>query len=96
MKRKKSFSDATRLIGKRIAIFMDDQFIETPVVQDHHGWKCNNNDQRDNFEEAVSEAKDLADTIRSGALPFRLMRNMSILSIRCSGEARWKSRRMHS
>lgn len=71
---KKSFSDATaRLIGKRIAIFMDDQFIEAPVVQDHiTDGNAIITINRDNFEEAVSEAKDLADTIRSGALPFRL------------------------
>lgn len=68
------FSEATgRLIGKRIAIFMDDQYISAPTVQSH----ITSGDARitlgtDSSNEAVKEAKDLADTIRSGALPFKL------------------------
>ncbi len=70
----KKFSDATaRLIGKQIAIFMDDQFISEAQVQTH----ITSGDARitlgtssDNA--ATAEAKDLADTIRSGALPFKL------------------------
>jgi preprotein translocase subunit SecD len=71
---KQKFSDATaRLIGKPIAIFMDDQFISAPTVNGH----ITNGDARitlgsasDNA--AVKEAKDLADTIRAGSLPFKL------------------------
>ncbi|HPV02281.1 MAG TPA: protein translocase subunit SecD [Clostridiales bacterium] len=73
-KGKESFSEATkRLIGKRIAIFMDDQFIEAPVVQEHiTDGNAIITVNRDKLEEAVKEAKDLADTIRAGALPFRM------------------------
>lgn len=68
------FADATgRLIGKRISIFMDDQYISAPTVEAH----ITSGDARitlgsasDNA--AVKEAKELADTIRSGALPFKL------------------------
>lgn len=70
----KKFADATgRLIGQRIAIFMDDQYISAPTVQAHitsGGARItlgNANDQA-----AIAEAKELADTIRSGALPFKL------------------------
>jgi len=72
---KTQFAEATgRLIGKPIAIFMDDQFISAPVVNDHitNGEAIitlgGNKTQR----EALAEAKDLADTIRAGALPFKL------------------------
>lgn len=73
-KGKQQFAEATgRLIGQPIAIFMDDQFISAPVVQSH----ITNGDARITLgnassEAAIAEAKDLADTIRSGALPFRL------------------------
>lgn len=74
-KGKQQFAEATgRLVGKPIAIFMDDQFISAPVVESH----ITNGDaiitlgnKSDN--EAMAEAKDLADTIRSGALPFKLV-----------------------
>lgn len=72
----KAFSEATsRMIGQRISIFMDDQFISAPVVQSHipNGEAVitlakNGRSQ----EEVIKEAKELADTIRSGALPFKL------------------------
>lgn len=71
---RKAFADATeRLMGEPIAIFMDDQFISAPVVKAHITdgnaviTLANRND-----EEAIAEAKDLADTIRSGSLPFKL------------------------
>jgi preprotein translocase subunit SecD len=70
----KKFADATgRLIGRRIAIFMDDQFISAPTVEAH----ITAGDARITLgtasdSAAVAEAKDLADTIRSGALPFKL------------------------
>ena len=74
-KGKQQFAEATgRLVGKPIAIFMDDQFISAPVVQSH----ITNGDAiitlgNQSDKEAMAEAKDLADTIRSGALPFKLV-----------------------
>lgn len=71
---KNKFAEATgRLINQPIAIFMDDQFISAPVVQAH----ITNGDARITLgnrsdAEAVAEAKELADTIRAGALPFKL------------------------
>lgn len=71
---KKKFADATgRMIGQPIAIFMDDQYISAPIVQAH----ITNGDARITLgnasdEEAVAEAKELADTIRAGSLPFKL------------------------
>ncbi len=71
---KQKFSEATaRLIGKPIAIFMDDQFISAPNVEGH----ITNGDARITLgsasdDAAVKEAKDLADTIRAGSLPFKL------------------------
>jgi preprotein translocase subunit SecD len=73
-KGKAKFSEATgRMIGQRIAIFMDDQFISAPTVEAH----ITNGDARITLgsasdDAAVKEAKDLADTIRSGSLPFKL------------------------
>ncbi len=71
---KKKFADATaRLINQRIAIFMDDIFISAPVVQTHipDGNAVITLGNRD-MKTATQEAKELADTIKSGALPFRL------------------------
>ena len=71
---REAFAEATgRLIGQRIAIFMDDQFISAPVVQSHitEGNAVITLGNRDH-DEAVKEAKELADTIRAGALPFKL------------------------
>ncbi|MCX7920681.1 MAG: protein translocase subunit SecD [Clostridia bacterium] len=71
----KKFAEATgRLIGKPIAIFMDDQFISAPVVQA----KIDTGSARITLgggkspEAQQAEAKDLASTIKSGALPFKL------------------------
>lgn len=65
-----AFAEATgRLIGKRIAIFMDDQFISAPIVnQKIEGGKAIITGQAN-----ATEAAELAATIRSGALPFRLV-----------------------
>ncbi|HOL91831.1 MAG TPA: protein translocase subunit SecD, partial [Clostridiales bacterium] len=71
---KESFAEATgRLIGQRIAIFMDDQFISAPVVQSHitEGIAVIVL-YKGSTKEGVQEAKDLADTIRAGALPFKM------------------------
>lgn len=65
-----AFAEATgRLVGKPIAIFMDDQFISAPIVnQKIEGGKAIITGQAD-----ANEAAELAATIRSGALPFRLV-----------------------
>lgn len=64
------FAEATgRLVGEPIAIFMDDEFISAPIVNERiDGGKATITGQRDS-----KEAADLAATIRSGALPFRLV-----------------------
>jgi len=65
-----AFAEATgRLIGQRIAIFMDDQYINAPLVQDRiDGGSAIITGQAD-----AVEAGNLAATIRSGSLPFRLV-----------------------
>ncbi|RCX13824.1 preprotein translocase subunit SecD [Anaerobacterium chartisolvens] len=67
---KTKFSEATgRLIGKRIAIFMDDTLIVAPTVQSQiPDGEATINGQRD-----AKEAGELAATIRSGSLPFKLV-----------------------
>jgi preprotein translocase subunit SecD len=70
------FADATaRLVGKPIAIFMDDDYISAPVVEQHiaDGNAVITLGGNKSGEEAAAEAKELADTIRAGALPFRLV-----------------------
>lgn len=64
------FAEATgRLVGKQIAIFMDEEFISAPVVSERiDGGKAFITGRFD----AVG-ASELAATIRSGALPFRLV-----------------------
>jgi preprotein translocase subunit SecD len=66
----KSFADATaELVGKKIAIFMDEQLITAPTVNDViTGGDAIITGQRD-----AKEAGDLAAKIRSGALPFRMV-----------------------
>jgi len=65
-----SFAEATgRLRGQRIAIFMDDQYINAPLVKDRiDGGSAIITGQAD-----AVEAGNLAATIRSGSLPFRLV-----------------------
>lgn len=71
---KTKFSEATaRMIGKPIAIFMDEQFISAPIVEGHIA----NGDARITLgsasdDAAVAEAKNLAETIRAGSIPFKL------------------------
>lgn len=64
-----SFEEATgRLKGKPIAIFMDEELISAPTVQNQiSGGRAVITGQRD-----AKEAAELAATIRSGALPFKL------------------------
>lgn len=65
----KKFEEGTgRLVGKPMAIFMDDQLISAPTVNSKiGGGKAVINGQR-----TAEEAGELASTIRSGALPFKL------------------------
>ncbi|ANX01998.1 preprotein translocase subunit SecD [Thermoclostridium stercorarium subsp. leptospartum DSM 9219] len=65
-----AFAEATgRLVGKPIAIFMDDQLISAPIVnQKIEGGKAIITGMAN-----AEEAAELAATIRSGALPFRLV-----------------------
>lgn len=79
----KKFEEATgRLIGQKIAIFLDEEMVSAPVVQSQISGKdqavitLNNPDKN---AEAV-EARELAATIRSGALPFEL-RAVEVTSI---------------
>lgn len=64
------FSEATgRLKGKPIAIFMDDQLISWPTVND----QITTGNAIITGQRNAKEAGELADTIRSGSLPFRLV-----------------------
>jgi preprotein translocase subunit SecD len=65
----KKFAEATgRLIGKPIAIFMDNLLISAPTVQSQiSGGKCVITGKF-----TAAEAGELASTIKSGALPFKL------------------------
>jgi protein-export membrane protein, SecD/SecF family len=65
----KKFAEATgRLIGKPIAIFMDDTLISAPTVNTQiTGGQAVITGQR-----TAKEAGELASTIKSGALPFKL------------------------
>lgn len=65
-----AFAEATgRLVGQYIAIFMDDEFISAPrVSQRIEGGSAVITGQAD-----AIEAGQLASTIRSGSLPFRLV-----------------------
>lgn len=63
------FAEATgRLIGKPIAIFMDDQLISAPRVND----KITGGQAVITGQRSAQEAGELAATIKSGALPFKL------------------------
>lgn len=65
----KKFEEATgRLVGKRISIFMDDQFISAPTVS----VKITNGEAIITGQRDAKEAGELASIIKSGALPFKL------------------------
>jgi len=67
---KQKFADATlRLMKKPIAIFMDDVLISAPIVNSH----ITTGEAVITGSFTPQEASNLADTIRSGALPFRLV-----------------------
>jgi len=69
------FEEATgRLINKPIAIFMDDRYISAPVVSSKiSGGNAVITLGTGNKKDQVIEAKELASTIRAGALPFKLV-----------------------
>ncbi len=69
------FAEATgRLIGKPIAIFMDDELISAPVVQTKiSGGNAIITLGGVTYQEAIKEAKRLSETINAGALPFRMV-----------------------
>ena len=65
----KSFAEATaRLVGKPIAIFMDDQLISAPRVNE----AIPNGNAIITGQRTAKEAGELAATIRAGALPFKM------------------------
>jgi len=68
------FEEATgRLVGEPIAIFMDDQFISSPVVDERiSGTQISIRMGTYDRNAASQQAKELAATIKGGALPFKL------------------------
>ncbi len=67
---RKKFSEGTgRLIGQVISIWMDDTLISYPTVQQ----QISENIAMITGDFSYEEAKDLADRISAGALPFRLI-----------------------
>ena len=67
---RQKFSEATgRLVNKRISIWMDETMISAPMVQQ----QINEGDAIITGSTDVQEAKDLADKINGGALPFKLI-----------------------
>ncbi|MCL2742098.1 MAG: MMPL family transporter, partial [Oscillospiraceae bacterium] len=77
------FAEATaRLIGKPIAIFMDDEFISAPIVNSAiNEGRAQIEMGRSNSSAANREAQNLASTIRAGSLPFNLeVRQVSSIS----------------
>lgn len=72
----KKFEAATeRLVGQPLAIFMDDQLISAPNVQEKISGKDSATISVGGYtiEETAKEAKALSDTINAGALPFKLV-----------------------
>ncbi len=74
----KLFSDATaKLVGKPIIIYMDKEEIQTATVQEQISGGTGQITGQKSFE----DAKKLADTINSGALPFSMItKNYSTIS----------------
>lgn len=69
------FEEATgRLVGKRIAIYLDDYMISAPVVNQKITGKDNAVIELGVYDhnQAMKEAKELAAVISAGALPFNL------------------------
>ena len=74
----KLFADATgKLLGKLISIYMDDTCIETATVQAH----ITGGEAQITNMKSYDQAKDIADKINSGALPFSMVtKNYSTIS----------------
>lgn len=72
------FSEATgRLVGEQISIWMDDLCISAPNVNE----KINNSSCQISGSFTAETAKDLADKINGGALPFKLeVKSLSTIS----------------
>ena len=72
------FSEATgRLVGEQISIWMDDLCISAPNVNE----KINNSSCQISGNFTAETAKDLADKINGGALPFKLeVKSLSTIS----------------
>ena len=69
---KHKFAEGTsRLLKKKIAIFMDDELIIAPTVEA----VITNGEARITGQRDAKEAGELADIINAGALPFRLVAN---------------------
>lgn len=71
----RKFEEATgKLIGKKIAIYLDDQMVSAPVVNGKISGKDRAVIELGSYdrEQSRTEAKELAAVIRSGALPFKL------------------------
>jgi len=70
----RKFAEATaRLIGKPIAIFMDNEQISAPIVQTAiTGGSARITLNGTDLDKQKDEAKELAGLIKSGALPFKL------------------------
>lgn len=71
----KKFEEGTgRLIGKRMGIFLDERLISAPVVNERiAGGKARITLGVSDPKQSSIEAKELADTINAGALPFKLI-----------------------
>lgn len=72
----KKFEAATeRLVGQPLAIFMDEQLISAPTVNEKISGKDSATITVGGYtvEDTAREAKKLADTINAGALPFKLV-----------------------
>ncbi|RXE59741.1 protein translocase subunit SecD [Acetivibrio mesophilus] len=71
----KKFEEATeRLVGKKIAIYLDDQMVSAPIVNGKITGKDKAVIELGAYDpqQSITQAKELAAIIRSGALPFKL------------------------
>lgn len=72
----KKFEEATTaLVNQKISIYMDETMISSPVVDE----PITNGSARITGSFSMDEAKDLADKINSGSLPFSLVANNCLI-----------------
>ena len=72
------FADATgKLVGRRMGIYMDEELISNPVVQD----KITGGNAVINGMESYASAKSLSDKINAGALPYAMETKLSLIHI---------------